>query len=71
LQSNADARCSGASALAPRYTESRSFAAKNPQTVENDRETFGRFLADFPFALRTVLVAWQCEHADCRSNKAF
>jgi len=37
-QSNADARSFDVSAVAPRCTESRSFAAKDSQTVENDRE---------------------------------
>jgi hypothetical protein len=30
--------------FAARYIELRSFAAKNPQTVENDRENFSSFL---------------------------
>ena len=40
LQSLADARCFGHSAFAARYAELRRFAAKNSQTVENDREKF-------------------------------
>ena len=40
LHSDADARCFGHSAFAARYAELRRIAAKNSQTVENDREKF-------------------------------
>ena len=36
----ADAKCFGHSAFAGYYAELRAFAAKNSQTVENDREKF-------------------------------
>jgi hypothetical protein len=40
LHSIADARCFSRSAFAAHYAELRRFAAKNSQTVENDREKF-------------------------------
>ena len=43
MRSVADARCFGHSAFALRDAELRSFAAKNSQTVENDRETWHTF----------------------------
>src|SRR5437879_11247705 len=40
LHSITDARCFWPIPFAPRYAELRVFAAKNPQTVGNDRENF-------------------------------
>jgi hypothetical protein len=42
LHSDADARCFGHSAFAARGAELRSFAAKNCQTVEDDRRKIQR-----------------------------
>jgi len=47
LHSLADARRFGHSAFALRYAELRRFAAKNSQTVENDREIRAVFRASF------------------------
>jgi hypothetical protein len=41
----ADAKYSGDSTFAPRYAELRCFAAKNLQTVEEDREKWRKYLA--------------------------
>ena len=41
LHSLADARCFGHSIFSARYAELRRIAARNSQTVENDREKFG------------------------------
>ena len=64
MHSLADARCFGYPAFAARYAELRRFAAKNSQTVENDREKFSgpvRSLRGNATALiATALIATDC-----------